>query len=757
MPARPFWRRDLLWLPAIFGLALAVYWPALRGELLWDDPAHITRLDLRGFHGLWRIWFELGAIQQYYPVLHSAFWLEHRLWGDAVLPYHLLNVLLHAANSCLLAGLLLRLSAPAKLEAGSDAPPSSALPRGAAWFAAALFVVHPVCVESVAWISEQKNTLSTAFYLLAALAYLGFAERRTARGYCVATVLFLLALGTKTVTATLPAALLVLIWWRRGEFKWRRDVVPLIPWFGLAVAVGLVTAYVERTFIGAESVVATLSFEQHLLLAARIFWFYLLKLVWPAGITFFYERWDVAQEGGGWGLYLLAALAVTAAFWWLRRRSRGPLAAWLLYGGTLFPALGFFKVFPFSFSYVADHFQYLAAPAIIGGVSAGLAQVLRRRAILRPWVGVALGSACVLGLAFLSRTQSALYRDDVTLFTANIEANPRSWMGHHILATRLAKTPEGRDEAIALYHKALELHSDNPDSLAALAALLVREPGHGEEAIALFREAVRLRPSFAEAHNGLANELAAVPGRLPEAIEHYETALRLRPDFALAEANLAQALARLPERRAEALTHFERAIRALPNYTPARYNFANLLASLPERQSDAIREFEAVLREWPQSPEAHFGLAKSLARSGRAAEAIPHFEAALEHQPDSPELHAAFGDALAQIPDRLPDALHQFEAALRLNPRLGWVHYAIAVQLMRDPARADEARRHLEDALRLDPRDVDALNVLGVIFAQQGRMGDARDAWNRALLIKPDFAPARNNLRRLDQNLRQPK
>jgi tetratricopeptide (TPR) repeat protein len=738
--------KDLYFIAAILGLTMLVYWPALGGASLWDDAAHLTRAELRGWDGLARIWFEPGATQQYYPVLHTAFWFEHRLWGDATMPYHLVNVVLHVLNCCLLAIVSRRLLGASAGSRGASQREHALFP--VEWLIAALFAVHPVCVESVAWISEQKNTLSTAFYLLSAWFFFGFVEVRKGRSYGMAVGFFLLAVGTKSVTCTLPAALLVVRWWKHGRIDWRRDGLPLLPWFGIAAAAGLLTAYVEKVYIGADLVVPSLSLLQRTLLASRALWFYLEKAVWPLGITFFYEHWDVAADAASWAGYLVGALALTAALAWYARRNRGPLAAWLLYAGTLFPALGFFKVFPFSFSYVADHFQYLALLFVV--VAAGSAFSLARAR--GRWVTVSVvAGALVFALAFLSRRQSALYRDDETLFRANIAANPRSWMGHHILATHFARNPETRDQAIALYRKAIELHPKNPDSLAALAGLLVREPGHREEAMALFREAVRLRPSYAEAHNGLANELAALPGRLPEAIEHYETALRLRPDFALAEANLAQALARVPERRAEALGHFERALRALPNYAPARYNFAHLLASLPERQNDAIREFEAVLREWPQSPEAHFGLAKSLVRSGRAAEAIPHFEAALEQQPDSPELHAAFGDALAQMPHRLPDALSQFEAALRLNPRLGWVHYAMAVQLMRVPARADEARRHLEEAMRLDPRDVDALNVLGVLFAQQGRMNDARDAWSRALSIKPDFEPARNNLRRLEQ------
>ena len=178
---------------------VVAYLPALSGGLLWDDNMHVTRADLRSLHGLWRIWFDLGATQQYYPLLHSAFWLEHRLWGDAVLGYHLTNVALHAASACLVVMIVRRLSLPG------------------AWLAGFIFALHPVCVEAVAWISEQKSTLSGVFYLAAALTYLHFDRTRRKSQYFAALGLFVLALMSKTVTATLPAALLVVFWWQRGR------------------------------------------------------------------------------------------------------------------------------------------------------------------------------------------------------------------------------------------------------------------------------------------------------------------------------------------------------------------------------------------------------------------------------------------------------------------------------------------------------------------------------------------------------------
>lgn len=664
---------------ALVVFVLLIYWPCVNGAFLWDDPAHVTRVDLRSWTGLWRIWLEPGATQQYYPVLHSAFWLQHRLWGDTTTGYHVVNVGLHAINACGLALLLQRLLNSAGADSAKSGRECTRNLPATTWFAAFLFAVHPVAVESVAWITEQKNTLSTAFYLGAALAYFRFEAARTASTYIVATFLFALAVGSKTTTATLPAALWVVLWWKHGRLEWRRDVRPLLPWIGIAIPAGLVTAWIEKTMIGAELVLPDLSLLERTLLAARVLWFYLGKLLWPAELTFFYPLWDVKTEASSWIGYLIAALGVTAGLWLLRRRSWAPLALWLIYAGTLFPALGFFKVFPFQFSYVADHFQYLAMPAAMAGAALGLGYGAARLSARFRFV-VPVGAAMLLlGLAMKSHAESRLYVSDEVLFRANITENPTSWMGHHILAQRIGKSPERRAEAIALFQKALELNPSSAETRAAYAGLLVLEPGHTREAIALFEEAIRIRPTYAEAHNALANELMAIPGRLPEAIEHYRTAIRLRPDFALAEANLAMALAQIPEREAEALSHFERALAVLPDYAPAHFYSARLFARQPARLNDA----------------AH------------------HYEKALALRPGARDALLELGDVLL---------------------RLG---------------RTTEAARRVDELLRIFPDDVEALNLRGLIFVQEGRVDQARTAWRRALERAPNFEPARQNLLRL--------
>jgi tetratricopeptide (TPR) repeat protein len=639
----------------VFALALAIYWPALHGGLVWDDDAHVTRPALRSLAGLGRIWFDLHATQQYYPVLFSAFWIEHQLWGGATLGYHLVNVLWHAIACCLLALTLRRLW-------------GTRLPAGIEWLPALIFAAHPVCVESVAWISEQKNTLSLVFYLLAALAYLEFDERRRPGSYGLALALFLLALGTKSVTATLPAALLLVLWWKRGRLSWRRDAVPLTPWFCLAIGSGLFTAWIERKLIGAEGAGFDLTGVQRLLLSGRVIGFYLGKLFWPARLIFIYPRWDVPAASPGWWPWLGAALAATVALWLLRRRSRGPLAGWLFFVGSLAPALGFFNVYPFLFSYVADHFQYLASLGIIVVAGAGIGLFLSRAS--RPICagGWALCGLLVAGLAILSHRQSRMYRDGETLYRVTLARNSGCWMADNNLAAELAESPSGVAEALERYEAALRLRPDYPEAHNNLANLLVTLPGRKPEALAHFERALQLRPDLVEADVNLGALLATLPGRMPDALAHYREALRLDPDNSEAEYRFGNLLATLPGREPEAMAHYERALQFSPDLAKAHLNLANLLAALPGRMPDALAHYREALRIDPDFAAAHYNLAVQLsAMPGRQAEAIAHYEEALRIKPDYAEAHNDLAVAYAKE-GRLDDARRHWEIALALDP-----------------------------------------------------------------------------------------
>jgi tetratricopeptide (TPR) repeat protein len=697
-------RAGLWWTAAlILALTLACYWPALRGAMVWDDDAHVTRPELRSAAGLWLIWTNPAATQQYYPLLHSAFWLEYRLWGASTLGYHLANVLLHAAAAVLLTLVLRRLRVPG------------------AWLAGLVFAVHPVCVESVAWISEQKNTLSLVLYLLAALAYLGFDGGRGRPGagwhYLLASALFALALLTKTVTATLPAALLVVFWWQRGRLSWRRDFLPLVPWFVAAAASGLFTALVERKLVGAEGADFDLTLAQRCLLAGRAIWFYLGKLLWPTHLVFIYPRWDVKSEASGWTAYLAAAVLVTAALWLLRRRSRGPLAAWLFFAGSLFPALGFFNVYPFLFSYVADHFQYLASMGIVTAFSAGAAWLLGRIPPAPRACGLGLVAVLVAVLCALGNAQSRTYADQPALYKATLVGNPACWMAHNNLGLWYEDRGDP-DQAIAHFREAIRLKKDYATAHNNLGSVLRSMPGRLDDAIAHFQEALRLQPGYAEAHNNLGVGLED-RGDLAGAVAEFQEAVRVRADYATAHFNLGGVLLKMPGRLNDAASHLQEALRLRPDYAEAHDSLGSAWLKTPGRLEDAIAEYREALRIRPEFADAHNNLGNALLKvPGRLDDSVVQLREALRLRPGNAEAHNNLGTALS-AQGRTSEAVAEYEEALRLKPDYAEIHFNIAMALLNVPGRRNDAADQLETFLRIRPGNDAALRILAQIRASQ--------------------------------------
>jgi tetratricopeptide (TPR) repeat protein len=600
----------------LFCATLLAYWPVFQGGLLWDDAAHVTRLELQPLHGLGRIWFDLGATQQYYPLLHSAFWIEHRIWGDALLGYHLTNITLHALSAFLVVLIVRRLSLPG------------------AWLVGSVFALHPVCVEAVAWISEQKSTLSGVFYLASALTYLRFDETRRRQHYFLALGLFALALLTKTVTATLPAALLVVLWWKRGRLAWQRDVLPLVPWIALGAPAGLFTAWVEKTYVGASGNEFALTLLDRFLLAGRAIWFYACKLVWPANLIFSYPRWKLDPQVWWQYLFLVGALAVASALCLLARRNRGPLAGFLIFAGTLFPVLGFLNVLPFRYSFVADHFQYVASLGIIVPVTSAL-MIAVGRSPLQNVGKIAIPALLLLALGLLTWRQCGMYRDVETLYRETIARNPDSCLAHNNLGTVLFLMPGRLTDAIAEFETALRIQPDNPEAHENLGNAFSELPGRLPDAIAEYHAALRNRPGFADAHDNLGNALLRIPDRLPEAISEFQAALRIDPNFAEAHSNLGNALMQIPPRLPEAIAEFQAALRINPNIAALHFNLGNALIHMPGRLPDAITEYQAALRLDPNLAEAHNNLAYALAQiPGRLSEAIAECETALRIKPD---------------------------------------------------------------------------------------------------------------------------
>ncbi|HXQ80587.1 MAG TPA: tetratricopeptide repeat protein [Opitutaceae bacterium] len=575
----------------VFCAAVLAYLPALPGGFIWNDVDYVTAPALRSLGGLARIWTQPGATQQYYPLLHSAFWVQYRLWGDHPLGYHVVTLLLHAGSAVLFALVLLRLFAGQLGRRCAAAP----------WLAALLFALHPVHVESVAWIAEQKNTLSLAFYLAAALVYLRFDETRRPRAYAAALALFACSLLCKTVTATLPAALLVAFWWKRGRLGWRRDVLPLVPWLALGAASGLFSSWVERAYVGAQGRDFDLPLLSRVLVAGRAVWFYAGKLVWPLGLNFVYPRWTVDAAVWWQWLFPVGVLAVAAALWALRRRSRGPLAAFMLFVGSLFPALSFVNLYGVRYSWVWDHWQYLPDLGPLALAAAVLAAAWRSAPARPGWLGLGLAAALAILLGSLTWAHCGMFHDNQALYLATLERNPGSWMAHNNLGLAWSKMPGKLDDAIAQYEEALRLRPDIAETHTNLGNAWSQMPGKLDDAVAQYEEALRLEPDYADAHFYLGNALVR-NGRIPEAIEHYEEALRAQPDLAEASNNLGMVLCRMG-RIQEGMGRIEAAIRIQPDFAQA--HFARGAALLQTgRRDEAIAECEKVLQLRPGDPSA---------------------------------------------------------------------------------------------------------------------------------------------------------
>jgi tetratricopeptide (TPR) repeat protein len=675
-------------------VTLAAYHPAWHGGLLWDDDAHLTRPDLRSLAGLWRIWFAVGATQQYYPVVHSVFWGLHRLWGDDPLGYHLLNIVLHTCSAWLVAVILRRLAVPGAV------------------LAAVIFAVHPVQVESVAWMTELKNTLSGICYLGALLAYLHFDTARRGRWYGLALGLFGLALLSKTVTATLPAALLVVVWWQRGQVRWREDVRPLVPFGVLGIGAGLLTAWVERTQIGAEGAAFHFTLVERGLIAGRVIVFYLGKLLWPANLIFIYPRWQVSAHVWWQYLYPVGVVGLLAACWGWRRRSRAPLAALLFFIGTLGPALGFVNVYPFLYAFVADHFQYLASLGVIVLGAAGV-MTLARRGPLRPTVAEAV-AILVLGapLTVLTWSQSQQYANAETLYRTTLSRNPACWLAHNNLGWLT-----------------LSAAGDHPSGPVL------------EEAVAHFESALSLKPDFSEAHNNLGTAFLDL-GRFDDARSEYIQALRLTPHDAGIHYNLGLALQKLG-RPEEAVAETRASLEVRPNHAGAHASLGNALQTLG-RLDEAVAEYHEALRLNPDDAEAHHNLGSALGKLGRLGEAVAQYEETLRLNPASAKADRNLGFALLRL-GRPAEAVTRFTDAVRLVPDSASAHYDLA-NALEDLGRHEEAAAEFRQALTYQPGFAEAANELGVALAELGRYGEAVVQFREALRLKPDLVDARANL-----------
>jgi tetratricopeptide (TPR) repeat protein len=519
VPRLPWLKRLLPFLQAalIIALVISIYWPAINGGFVLDDEGLLTEHPIfRAPDGLYRIWFTADA-PDYWPLTYTGFWIEWNLFDKHTTGYHVVNITLHITASLLLWAILRKLKITG------------------AYLAALLFAVHPVNVQSVAWIIQLKNTLAMVWLLLSTWLYLKFEERPVASRsespsrlctpdlwYCLSLLAFILALLSKGSVATLPAILLVIIWRQHGIT--RRDLVRLAPFFALAVALVAVNVWFQAHANADAIRHATLL--QRILGAGAVIWFYLYKAVAPFDLAIVYPPWDIDPTSPLWWLPLVAAVILTLALWRERHTCFGRplLFAWAYFCIALLPVMGLTDVGFMRFSLVSDHYQHIAIIGVVTLVATSVCAWRNRvPAALADAVAV-LAAAVVASLAVLAHHQAGLYHDAITYYKAALEKNPDSWLLHGNLGDAYVLTEEYK-KAIPELREALRIKPDCVDAHQYLGKALAHT-GHPEDAIAEFRKANEFRPNSLPASGDLTGYLWSL-GRQSEAIAEAERALDL--------------------------------------------------------------------------------------------------------------------------------------------------------------------------------------------------------------------------------------
>ena len=670
--------RVLIFAVVLTAVTILAYRPAWHGGFLWDDDDYIIKNELLTAPDGWqRIWFSLDSPSQYFPFTYSTFRIEHALWGLNTTGYHWVNLLLHVGSALLVWAVLARLRVPG------------------AWLAAAIFALHPVQVESVAWITERKNVLMGFFFLLTLLAWIVFVDERTRRPwlfYCLALVCYVLALSAKATACTLPAALFLILWLQKKPITMRR-VIQILPFVVLGIGMGLLAVWWERYHQGTNRGLFTfLSPIERILLASRAIWFYLSKIFWPSNLTFIYPRWNISPANLIDYIWLVAGIAACVVIYFLRRYvGRGVEGATAFFVATLSPVLGFVMLFTFRYTFVADHYQYLACIGPIALASAGIVNLSDKFAQYRGVI-VSVALLVVASLGTLTWRQAATYTDIETLWRTTLARNPECWMAQTNLGLVLLQKGE-IDDGIAHYRSALQMQPDSWDAEYNLGTALLGK-GQVDEAILHCEKAVAMRPTDPDAQVSLGDALFQ-KGRIDEAMAHYQKAITVHPDHFL-----------------------------------ARYSLGHALLEKGELDS-AIQVCRSALLLRPWDADCQTTLAIALEEKGNPAEAIQHYQNALEFAPQSISTLTNLAWLLATSQDAsLRDGPKAVELAKQADRLVGGTNalvlrtlaaaygengeFANAIRTAQSAMQL--ARMHGEDALRMDLDQQIALYKLGMPY-----------------------------------------
>jgi protein O-mannosyl-transferase len=700
-----------LWPAAVLVLLIFLaYYPTLRCGFIWDDDAYVTENPLlTAPDGMKRIWFSMDSPSQYFPLTYTMFRLERPFWGLNPAGYHLFNILLHAANAWLVWRLLKRLGVPG------------------AWLAAALFALHPVQVESVAWITERKNLLSLFFFLLAWRAWIEFVDERPGpvwRWYGLSLLFYVLALFAKTTACTLPAALLLVLWLKEKPIA-RSRLAQVAPFVALGLAMGLLTMWWERYHQGTEGSYYGLGWPERVLLASRAVWFYVGKLAWPAPLIFSYPKWTI-DVGDPWAyVWPVASMGLAGLIYWARGwLGRGVEAAVLFYVAMLSPMLGFIMLATFQYSYVADHYQYVASIGLLALAAAAITVISGRLRGKWAWGPPAGCGILLLGLGVLTWRQTGIYRDRETLWRDTLKKNPASWMAHDNLGTCLFET--GRlEDAMELFRRSLKLNPNGVVGHNNYSAALQR-CGRLDEAEAMLRKALELAPGYIPSHINLV-KIFQKRGQLNEVVEEFKTILQLLPPSGPARIGLADSLCLLG-RPGEAIPYYREAQEANPTNADVRIRLGRALIENGEFGS-AESTFSSVLQADPGNAKAMDGMGYALAMQGQLEAAKSRFREAMQRDPKDAYAHLHYAICLSAH-RQAAEAMAEYRRALSLDPDLSLACNNLAWMLATHPdaqiRNGPEAVNLAERACRLTNQELPFyLGTLAAAYAEAGRFNDA--------------------------------
>jgi len=659
---------------AVFLLIIlfVVYWPALRGSYLWDDGRHVP--DRPSFYtrkGLKLIWTQPGYTQQYYPLMFTTVWVEHHFWGARSTGYHVVTLMFHAANAILVALLLSELGFPA------------------AWWVAYLFALHPIQAESVAWMTELKNTESTFFYLFALLMLMDFfgiympgheAKRGPWLSYTIAFALYLCALFSKTVSCTLPVVALILLWYKKDRVR-LADIWALGAFIAAGLILGLTTSGFEKDILGANGPAWDFTGYEHLLIAGRAFWFYIGKLLWPNPLNFTYALWDV-HHFKEWNLvFPLGGLLLLAILWTLRRRwGKAPFAAMAIFAICLGPAFGFVHLYPMRYSFVADHFQYLAGICVI---ALAVALIMR---VGRPASQVILSALCVI-FAMATWSRAHVFHDPESLYRDILKKDPGSLMAMDNLAVTLMMNG-ALPEAHALAARSLQERPDDMDAQLQMGYLLLDYDHEPLAALPYFEKVLRQVEAFAPSHSKqsylyvmhtLFAQIYFETKQYSAAQKEYEMAFDMLPEltrlpfFDLTREGLAASEARGRYRLAlilegehkysDAARQLELSLRALPGQVVVLQHLADDHVFLGQLDEGAAVYYQALNID-PSAWQIHESLADLLLQQGNRIDAAAEYRQALDWNPGSVELSNRLGALLMNL-GRTSEALEVYRTAVR--------------------------------------------------------------------------------------------